>query len=74
MGTSNLSTTLCETVVEVPTVTWDNVGGFYKVKLELQETVQYPLEHPRKFLKYGISLPKGVLFYNPPGTAKIMLA
>ena len=44
MGTFNLSTTLCETVVEVPTVTWDDVSGFHKVKLKLQETVQYPLE------------------------------
>ena len=74
MGTSNPSTTLCETVVEVPTVTWDNVSGYYKVKLELQETVQYPLEHPEKFLKYGMSPPKGVLFYGPPSMAKIMLA
>ena len=30
---------LCKTVVvEVPTVTWDDVGGFDKVKLKLQET------------------------------------
>ncbi|KAJ7905531.1 P-loop containing nucleoside triphosphate hydrolase protein [Mycena olivaceomarginata] len=39
------------TVVEVPTVKWDDVGGLEKVKQELQETVQYPVEHPEKFIK-----------------------
>ncbi|KAF8584595.1 hypothetical protein K439DRAFT_1616581 [Ramaria rubella] len=28
---------LCETVVEVLTVTWNNIGGLNKVKLEFQE-------------------------------------
>ncbi|KLO05487.1 AAA ATPase, partial [Schizopora paradoxa] len=63
-----------ETVVEVPTVTWNDIGGLDKVKLELQETVQYPVEHPDKFLKYGMSPSKGVLFYGPPGTGKTLLA
>jgi transitional endoplasmic reticulum ATPase len=58
----------------VPTVTWDDIGGLDKVKQELQETVQYPVEHPEKFLKYGMSPSKGVLFYGPPGTGKTMLA
>ncbi|KAJ7241193.1 P-loop containing nucleoside triphosphate hydrolase protein, partial [Mycena haematopus] len=73
LGTSNPSA-LHETVVEVPTVKWDDVGGLEKVKQELQETVQYPVEHPEKFIKYGMSPSKGVLFYGPPGTGKIMLA
>jgi transitional endoplasmic reticulum ATPase len=73
LGTSNPSA-LRETVVEVPTVTWDDIGGLDKVKLELQETVQYPVEHPDKFLKYGMSPSKGVLFYGPPGTGKTLLA
>jgi transitional endoplasmic reticulum ATPase len=61
-------------MVEVPTVTWNDVGGLEKVKLELQETVQYPVEHPEKFLKYGMSPSKGVLFYGPPGCGKTLLA
>jgi transitional endoplasmic reticulum ATPase len=73
LGASNPSA-LRETVVEVPTVTWDDIGGLDKVKQELQETVQYPVEHPEKFLKYGMSPSKGVLFYGPPGTGKTMLA
>ena len=58
---------LRETVVEVPNVTWDDVGGLENVKRELQEVVQYPVEHPEKFEKFGMSPSKGVLFYGPPG-------
>lgn len=73
LGASNPSA-LRETVVEVPTVKWEDVGGLDKVKQELQETVQYPVEHPEKFIKYGMQPSKGVLFYGPPGTGKTLLA
>uniref|UniRef100_A0A2N9ESL9 Uncharacterized protein n=1 Tax=Fagus sylvatica TaxID=28930 RepID=A0A2N9ESL9_FAGSY len=73
LGTSNPSA-LRETVVEVPNVTWENIGGLEGVKRELQETVQYPVEHPEKFEKYGMSPSKGVLFYGPPGCGKTLLA
>lgn len=73
LGSTNPSA-LRETVVEVPNVTWDDIGGLDKVKTELQETIQYPVEHPEKFLKYGMSPSKGVLFYGPPGTGKTLLA
>lgn len=73
LGVSNPSA-LRETVVEVPTVSWNDIGGLEKVKLELQETVQYPVEHPDKFLKFGMSPSKGVLFYGPPGCGKTLLA
>ncbi|KAI0567001.1 transitional endoplasmic reticulum ATPase [Gracilaria domingensis] len=73
LGTSNPSA-LRETAVEVPNVTWDDIGGLSKVKQELQETVQYPVEHPEMFEKYGMSPSKGVLFYGPPGSGKTLLA
>ena len=58
---------LRETVVEVPNVNWDDIGGLEGVKRELQEVVQYPVEHPEKFEKFGMAPSKGVLFYGPPG-------
>lgn len=73
LGVSNPSA-LRETAVEVPTVTWNDIGGLEKVKQELQETVSYPVEHPELFLKYGMAPSKGVLFYGPPGTGKTLLA
>ncbi|MCO5561673.1 hypothetical protein L7F22_015294 [Adiantum nelumboides] len=73
LGTSNPSA-LRETVVEVPNVSWEDIGGLDNVKRELQETVQYPVEHPEKFEKFGMSPSKGVLFYGPPGCGKTLLA
>jgi len=73
LGTSNPSA-LRETIVEVPNVTWEDIGGLEGVKRELKETVQYPVEHPEKFKKFGMSPSKGVLFYGPPGCGKTLLA
>ncbi|XP_047166749.1 cell division cycle protein 48 homolog [Vigna umbellata] len=72
--TSSNPSALRETVVEVPNVSWDDIGGLENVKRELQETVQYPVEHPEKFEKFGMSPSKGVLFYGPPGCGKTLLA
>merc|ERR1712226_581402 len=73
MGKSTPSA-LRETVVETPNVTWEDIGGLEKVKRELKELVQYPVEHPDKFLKFGMTPSKGVLFYGPPGCGKTLLA
>ncbi|GMS81470.1 hypothetical protein PENTCL1PPCAC_3645, partial [Pristionchus entomophagus] len=65
---------LRETVVETPNVTWTDIGGLQNVKRELQELVQYPVEHPEKYLKFGMQPSRGVLFYGPPGCGKTLLA
>ncbi|KAJ0082088.1 hypothetical protein Patl1_10305 [Pistacia atlantica] len=73
LGNSNPSA-LRETVVEVPKVSWEDIGGLDKVKRALQETVQYPVEHPQMFEKFGMSPSRGVLLYGPPGCGKTLLA
>jgi transitional endoplasmic reticulum ATPase len=73
MGATNPSS-LRETVVEIPNVTWDDIGGLEDVKKNLQEMILYPIEHPEKFHKFGMSPSKGVLFYGPPGCGKTLLA
>merc|ERR1711881_431293 len=73
MGKSTPSA-LRETVVEVPNITWKDIGGLEGVKRELQEVVQYPVEFPEKFEKFGMAPSKGVLFYGPPGCGKTLLA
>jgi len=61
MSTTNPSS-LRETIVEVPTTTWDDIGGLEETKATLQEMILYPIEHPEKFEKYGMKPSKGVLF------------
>jgi len=40
---------LRETVVEIPTTTWEDIGGLEETKKDLQEMILYPIEHPDKF-------------------------
>jgi len=47
-GTTNPSS-LRETVVEIPTTTWEDIGGLEETKKDLQEMILYPIEHPDKF-------------------------
>ena len=53
LGQTNPSS-LRETVVEVPNVSWDDIGGLDEVKKNMQEMILYPIEHPDKFQKFGM--------------------
>ena len=72
LGSTNPSA-LRETVVEVPSVTWDDIGGLEATKKELQETVQYPVMYPEQFQKFGMNPSRGVLFYGPPGLIFVLI-
>jgi transitional endoplasmic reticulum ATPase len=63
-----------EVFVEVPKVRWDDVGGLDNVKQQLKETIEWSLKYPELFRQTGISPPKGVLLYGPPGCGKTLLA
>ncbi len=63
-----------EVLVEIPNVTWKNIGGLDDVKEQLEESVEWPLNRPKKFKEFGIQPPKGVLLFGPPGTGKTLLA
>lgn len=54
-------------------ITFDDVGGLKESKEELKEIVEF-LKTPKKFLKIGAKIPKGVLLMGPPGTGKTLLA
>jgi transitional endoplasmic reticulum ATPase len=63
-----------EVFVEVPDVTWDQVGGLDDTKERLRETIQWPLDYPDVFEQMDLNAPKGVLLYGPPGTGKTLMA
>lgn len=63
-----------EFFVEVPKVTWNDIGGLEEVKQALREAVEWPLERPDAFKRMGIKPPRGILLYGPPGTGKTLLA
>jgi transitional endoplasmic reticulum ATPase len=65
---------LREVFVEVPDVTWEDVGGLEDTKERLRETIQWPLEYPEVFQQMDMEAAKGVLLYGPPGTGKTLLA
>lgn len=44
-------------------MSWEDIGGLENVKRELQEVVQYPVEHPEKFEKFGMA-PSKVWLYG----------
>ncbi|MDR0439335.1 MAG: proteasome-activating nucleotidase, partial [Methanocalculaceae archaeon] len=61
-------------VIDIPTVTYDDVGGLEEQKQQLRESVELPLKSPQLFEKVGIVPPRGVLMFGPPGTGKTLLA
>jgi transitional endoplasmic reticulum ATPase len=65
---------LREFFVEIPKVSWEDVGGLEEVKQSLKEAVEWPLTQPEVFKRMGIHAPRGILLYGPPGTGKTLLA
>ena len=63
-----------EVFVEVPDVTWEDVGGLDNIKEELKEAVEWPLKYSEIFKKTNTSPPKGIILYGAPGTGKTLLA
>lgn len=54
-------------------VKFTDVAGLKEEKEELEEIVDF-LRAPRKYIKLGARIPKGVLLVGPPGTGKTLLA
>ncbi|MGC8964330.1 MAG: ATP-dependent zinc metalloprotease FtsH [Brevinematia bacterium] len=54
-------------------ITFADVAGIDEVKEEVMEIVDF-LKDPKKYIKIGARIPKGILFVGPPGTGKTLLA
>lgn len=49
------------------------VGRDY-LRITCTQVVEWPLRHPNAFLRMGMSPPRGVLLYGPPGCSKTLMA
>ncbi len=63
-----------EVLVELPKITWDDVGGLNDAKRNVKESIEWPMSDPERFDRMGVEPPKGVLLYGPPGTGKTLMA
>ncbi|CAH2274041.1 spermatogenesis-associated 5 1 [Pelobates cultripes] len=59
--------------VEFKPVYWEEIGGLDDLKVLLKQSIEWPLKYPDAFIRMGLTLPKGVLLYGPPGCAKTTL-
>ncbi|QLQ38190.1 AAA family ATPase [Micromonospora robiginosa] len=67
------ATTMVASTLELASVTLDDVGGLHEVKQTLTESVLWPLTYPDTFARLGVTPPRGVLLYGPPGCGKTYL-
>ena len=58
---------------EVPTVTWEQIGGQQTAIDAIRKAIEYPLLHAETFTQYKFTQPKGFLLYGPPGCGKTLI-
>ena len=60
-------------IVECTPVKWQDIAGYGHVKEALKQAVEWPFLYPESFSRLGLSRPRGILLYGPPGCCKTTL-
>jgi len=63
-----------EVYIEIPNVTWADVGGLEEIKCQLKESVEWPMKHRDLFERAQVRAPRGILLHGLPGSGKTLLA
>lgn len=62
-----------EIFVEVPKISWNDVGGLENVKEILKESILWPIKYSDIFEKTNTKVPKGILLHGKPGMGKTLV-
>ena len=60
--------------VRVPTITFNNIGGYATVKNRLRKTIEWQWSRTEVMARMGIASTSGVLLHGPTGCGKTMFA
>lgn len=58
----------------IPSTTFDDIGGIDSIVQQVREVIELPLIAPELFSHYHIKPHKGILLYGPPGCGKTLIA
>ncbi|GGG68402.1 proteasome-associated ATPase [Kocuria dechangensis] len=59
---------------EVPDVSYGDIGGLGPQIEQIRDAVELPFVHPELYREHGLTPPKGILLYGPPGNGKTLIA
>ncbi len=63
-----------EVFVEIPNVSWNDIGGLSEIKETLKKAIEWPLKYRELFNHVKACHSKGILLVGPPGTGKTLIA